>query len=332
MSKVIIRPIEGAPMVRSAREFAGPNMEDDSTKVLLGEYREKSFLPKSTQKFKPRYSVSDRVYPYDKEYLPEKIFKEEVVKAGLFDSQGRPITTSNLNSEHDPLATHDELILVLDAGHAVLDDVHPIDRIKAAFFMADKRFKKIGAGEEYNKAYSGMQFFEIGIQEDIERAQENNIDAVMEATEILRKVGRSKMILLCKIWDHKIDEKTSDKTIMNYLFQEINSPLAKFGRDTKAEYFLKFAKMPEQELERWDTFFNAQRYRIISRLEGQWAYKSYKLGRTQLEAVEALSLSVNDKILMEIHDAIVVIQEKNANKMPANKAYQMGVDPEKKNP
>ena len=300
MGAIVIEAIRQAPFIKGAISFRGTDMDDRPNGQEVQEPFDGKLLPGNTRTLTPNFSLRANKFDWDQAYLPEEDLKRLVPQCGFYDDKGNLITEVNLYNDADPFMTR--LSINLQNGKTVLDDGLPKNRIAVAFFMKDRRFKVIG--DENPRGQSREEYL-IGFQDAIEKQRVMASEAEMNIVLLLQEMSRKKMLKLCKIWDYKPPEALDDMKLKTYLYEKMKGSKQYMGKQTRAQWFLTYAKMNEQDLGYWDLFLDGRRARsIVKNSEDMYSFQGFALGRHEQESVDFLMQPGNQKLVNDLRAQI----------------------------
>lgn len=302
MGMIVIEAIKQAPFIKGAINFKGTDIDDSITGKEVTTPYEGKLLPGATRDICPQFSSSKNKFVWDEEYLPKPTMKEYIPLCGFYNDKGDLISDINVHNEADPFIT--KLVVRMEGDKVYLDDSIEKNKIIAAFFRADRRRFKIVDGNSVPAGQSREEYL-IGFQEDIERHRVMASEAEMTTVMLLQEMSRKKMLKLCKIWDYKAPEAIDDFKLKAYIWEKMKGTKRYMGNQTRAQWFVGFAKLSENDLGFWDVFLDGRRARVITRNnEDVYVYNGIALGRHEQESVDFLMQPGNGKMVNDMREQI----------------------------
>lgn len=310
MGVIVIEAIKQAPFIKGAKSYIGTDIDADPTGREVVEEYEGKWLPNTSRVLKPNLSLSKGKFVYDETYMSDKDFERLIPLCGFYNDKNELITSANLHSDADPFMN--QLSVRIVDGKAVLDDSIERNRVLAAFFMKDRRFKVIGDNSPVGQS---REEYLIGFQDAIERQRVMAKQIEMNIAVQLQDMSRKKLLMLCKIWDYKPPEVTDDQKLRAFLYDKTNTNQY-MGKQTRAQWFSTYAEMNEQDLGFWDLFLDARRLRVITQnSEDNYAFGTRVIGRHFQECVDYLMMPGNGQLVKDLREA-VKSKRKGKNDLP----------------
>lgn len=329
MGQIIIEVIRNAPFLEKAQRFVG-DMDDPPTNQKPEPYFGK-LLPGVRQKVSPVFSMRANSFQYDGDYLMRYAEEKEIVgenavqralddlvrRCELHDDNGNQITRLNLGYMGCPFLTHRDLHVVLEDGKAVLDEGVAKNRLMAAFFFADSRFKRVDG--DTDKSFSAFHQYEIGLQEDMERLETQDALVQMDVGGVLAKLERPKMLLMAQVLNINIPAGMSDKKLKAILYTDIMRG-GSIGSERKAEWAVKYGSLSQSELSAWVLLVEARSAMVIRNTDDRFEYNGVNLGSYEQNVVTWMMSAANENLVSEIRKAVKTKSKRKLDFLESAKA------------
>ena len=276
------------PMIKTINE--------DGKEVSTGMPYRKANVPGTVVLITPKYEEGKGMQLK----MTQEELNKNVLKMQIFTKDGKQITEAPLGTDNHDFWKNGHGSILINSGHADLDDELPKDAIVLAGMRKDKHFYIKGetAGPPVKSVVRWIITPIDSKHAPVVESEEQSMDAV----KTLYAMDYQTQLFVAKIMGREMSEKTDPKIVEATLFRMITTEREQINSDglTNIQKFIQLAKAGNDELNLEALANDAKR--LFLKKSGIYYYGEIRMGKNMKEVV-AKFRSDND-LLHEIHRII----------------------------